>query len=265
MDLICFLITTGVTKGLEYRAMKANLVQRNISTANMMLGDYGFKPYEELIVSDNEDELIQYSKKCDELANKLSKKIEMIRSVGDTARITSKSSDIDTEIGSKNRHLLKFLADIERLNRYEPKDIKELESFKELDDDMLISAIQNKWLIDSQAMTVYDNKRAFELKTLEANDSYKSVQPLFIECYDPHDYNIKLNHSLLKRSIFKTEEDSKATDWPMRATIVPSELKDYDYIIYTNDAKNDINLNDLFLSIYSKLRNNGFFQVWHNG
>lgn len=245
--------------------MKANLVQRIISSAGLMLGDYGFKPYEELVVSDDEEELMQYKNECDRLANNLSKKFEMIKSVGDSAKIISKpleSSANGTEIECEGKHLLRFLADVERLNQFDPKSVKELESFQDLEEDILLRTIENKWLIDTQAMTVFDNKRTTEVKTLEMSDSYTSVEPLLDECYDPHDYNIKLNYILLKRLALIREDDTKATEWLAKESTIPSELKEFEFIIYKNDTNSDIRLAELCQSVWDKLKINGFFQVF---
>lgn len=241
--------------------MKANLVQRNLNTVDLQLGDYGFKPYEELVVNDREEELIQYNEKCDDLAKKLTKKFEMIRSVGNLAKIISKKSEIAIDNKDKDIYLLPFLADLENLEQYDQKLIEELDSYKQLNDDILIRTIYDKWLIDTQIITVYDNKKALELKTLEVCDSYDLVHPSVFQSLDPQDYNVKLNYSVLKRSIFKTSDETKSLEWPHRESTIPSEFKEYELIIYKNDAKEDINIKEFFQSVWNKLKINGFLQV----
>ena len=252
----------GVTKGLEYCNMKANLVQRQISTANLIVGDYGFKPYEEELVDDREEELSEYRSLCDKLSQKLNKKLQFIRNVNKTAKIVNQMPEIEDSFHfkGKDRQLYALLRDLETMDDLNTDSVKQLDSYKELSEDFLIKTIYNKWLIDTQMLAIYDNKKGLEVKTLELNDSTESIEQTVEECMDPHDYNIKLNYCLAVRSN-RSVANSKAIEWPSRDSTLPSDVKDLELIIYKNDSNTDIVLSQLFESVWDKLKANGFFQI----
>ncbi|CAG2119607.1 unnamed protein product, partial [Medioppia subpectinata] len=248
----------GVTKGLEYRGLKTNIINRNINVSKVMTGEYKFESYEGPL-TEEAPELVPYGAVCDKLADSLQKKFEALRSGAKSAHIVSPKTDkLDNKaLKGKDRYLYHFLSDIQTLNQYSVDAIKETKYFEDLPDDPLLSSIYNKWLVDTQVITVYDNKKPGEMKVLEMCDSHDPIQPSVAHSLDPHEYYVKLVYNVSARY----PVDTKATEWPMNSSTLPTDFKDNDLVIYKNDTNAAINLPELFQSVSDSLKPNAFFQV----
>jgi len=60
--------------------------------------------------------------------------------------------------------LYSFLLDLQKLNEYNIEAIKRVNVTRIWEDDLLMSRIYDKWLIDRQIITIYDNKKT-KIKT----------------------------------------------------------------------------------------------------
>ena len=248
----------GVTKGLEYRGLKTNLISRNINFNEPVVGDYDFVRYEGLVDEEDEVELVEYQSLCDKLAFYLNEKLDL----GNGKLQICLTILTKQEFKQKDRHLYSLLMDLKNMGELTVNAFTNFESYQLLSEDFLMKAIYNKWLIDTQIITIYDNKKTLELNILELCDSTESVEELVRQSLDPYEYNVKLNYSIVKRCDLSTSpSDDNIIEWRDQDYSIPKELKELDLIIYKNDTNDSVDMKTLFQSVWDKLKENAFFQI----
>jgi hypothetical protein len=286
------IVGIGVSKGLEFRGIKANLGPRKVFSRTPLIEEYRYVPYDEVcpVKASQKESLDQYLRQCCgqafNLIGKFNLSAEELTTFDDSVKSmiraqveveqTSLLSGNESNSSLEDRPLLKLLIDLNSIEN-NTIDEKSVEEFKEkilsLDSDLLNKSFEREDLFRPLLETVVENNsNNNRINVLEVTQSESIFAQTAIQLIRLSTFDMKVNYCLLHPMVGKLSADSvnglECHQWLVEKSRLPSELNNYDLILYEDrldliSSEFNVNLCQLFESLWSSLKDSGFLIVVH--
>ncbi len=266
-------LNIGLSKGLEFRGIKANLAPRKLNPRIPVLETYRFVAHNEVCSIDEEyaKYLLKYRDECDKYAVKVAEKfnfaLEDFETVNGNKRElieNSKQFDESIAVENENFHLLKFLIE---LNANKTNDIPKDELWQKLsilERDLLNESVNNEHFLRSQIETIIENITSNQINVLEVSQSSVVMSSEIKNLIRLSSFDMTVNYSLLHSSLDELSPDLinnlQIYKWIIEKSKLPPDLNNIDLAVYEDNclAKYRVNLSLFFESLWNTLKDNGF-------
>ena len=265
---------------------------RKVFSRTPLIEEYRYVPYDEVcpVKASQMESLDQYLRQCYgqafNLIGKFNLSAEELTTFDDSVKSiiraqveVEQSSQLsgNESIGSlEDKPLLKLLMDLNSIEN-NTIDEKSVEQFKEmilsLDSDLLNKSFEREDLFRPLLETVVENNgNNNRINVLEVTQSESIIAQTAIQLIQLSTFDMKVNYCLLHPMVSKLSADSinglECHQWLVEKSRLPSELNNYDLILYEDrfdliSSEFNVNLSQLFESLWSSLKDNGFLIVVH--